>query len=101
MCGTPSVTTTSKIHAKSASMVKSELDLLAAPHTNTSILKGEFVEVKPIRDSYSAMLESQILGSDLFYLDPHSSYLTVSAKVTESDGSPLYDTLFDTYFISY
>ena len=84
-------TTVSRIHKDSPNSVTSAYDLLAPPHTDSSTLKGDYVELPPIRESKNGVVEFDMPPSDR-YVDLSQSFITVQAKVTTSAGADLSDT---------
>ena len=53
----------SKISSESADSVMSAFDLFGTPHTHTSVIKGDWVQVAPLRDTETGMLEFDVPGS--------------------------------------
>lgn len=80
------------INAQSCICVKSELDLFSVPPTQTSIEQGTYVEYHPIAPLVdSSPIEFNIPKSSEDYIDLANSFIQVSAKVTNADGSDLAD----------
>ena len=88
-----------KIHEDSDDSVLSQLDLFATPHTQTSVLKGEWTEVAPIRDSANGPLEFEIEGNTDHYIDLQNTFIQVQCVVKNADGSNLSDTTADVYVV--
>ncbi len=68
--------------------VKSELDLFALPPTQTSIEHGSYVDYHPIATiAEDAPIEFFVPGTGEDYLDTANTYLHLSAKITNADGT--------------
>lgn len=69
---------------------KSELDLFAAPHLQTSIEKGYWVECFPVSNlTDSGPIEFNVPGSGEEYGDLRQAWLYVKAKVVKANGDNL------------
>ena len=79
----------SKISPESSDSIMAGFDIFATPHTHTSVLKGDWTEVPPVRDSTDGMLEFNIPGSSDLYTDLHNTYLYVVVSVKRSNGDAL------------
>ena len=91
----------SRIHKDSLNSVNSSLDLLAPP-TETSVLKGDYIELPPVRESKSGVVEFKFQPSER-YVDLSQSFMTATVKVTTADGNNLSntDTAVKVFPISY
>ena len=79
-------------HSRYQECTKSELDLFAAPHIQTSIEKAQWVEYFPISNiTESGPVEFNISGSGEEYTDLRQAWLYVKVKVTKDDGGNLVD----------
>ena len=79
-------------HSRYQECTKSELDLFAAPHLQTSIEKAQWVEYFPISNiTESGPVEFNISGSGEEYTDLRQAWLYVKVKVTKDDGGNLVD----------
>jgi hypothetical protein len=79
----------SKISAESEDSINSAFDIFSTPHTHTSILRGDFVDVHPIRESKNGTLEFEVPGSSLQYLDLSHTRLELTVEVRKADGTAL------------
>ena len=78
------------VHHESQECTKSELDLFSIPATQTSIIKGQWIEYHPISNiTDSGPIEFNISGSGEEYLDLAKTQLFVKAKITKANGSAL------------
>ena len=84
-------TTVSRIHKDSLNSVNSSLDLLAPPHTETSVLKGDYIELPPVRESKNGVVEFKFPPSER-YVDLSQSFITATARVTTAAGNNLSNT---------
>ena len=80
------------ISKHSCECTKSELDLFSVPPTQTSILKGQWVQYNPLTNIVdSDSIEFNITGSTEHYLDLAHTLLNVKAKVVNENGTDLGD----------
>ena len=78
------------VHRQSCEGVKSELDLLAVPPTQTSIEDDRWVEHQPLTSLDSGgPIEFVIPGTGDAYLDLANTYLLIRAKVFRGVGTDL------------
>jgi len=74
----------------SCECIKSELDLFSVPPTQTSIEETSYKKFYPISSLITnAPIEFQIGASDQEYLDLQQSYLYLTCRITDGDGSAL------------
>ena len=78
-----------KLSKDSPDSVHSQLDLFAPPYTQTSILKGDWFEETPVRESPNGVIEFDLSSSSDGYLDLSNSFFAVHAKVLKDDGSDI------------
>ena len=81
----------SRIHKDFLNSVNSSLDLLAPPHTGTSVLKGDYIELPPVRESKNGVVEFKFPPSER-YVDLSQSFMTVTARVVTGAGPNLSNT---------
>jgi hypothetical protein len=80
------------IHNLSCECTKAELDHFSLPPTQTSVEYGEWKRYKPVAAiSSDAPLEFHVTGSSEEYTDVSQTFLFVSVKLTQCDGSDLTD----------
>ena len=80
------------VHQQSCEGLKSELDLLSVPTTQTSIESGQWVEHQPLTAlDAGGSLEFLIPGPGDDYLDLSSVRLYVRARVVKGNGTDLED----------
>lgn len=79
----------SKVHADSDDSVLSQLDLFAMPHTQTSVLSGDWVETPPVKDSPFGTLEFDVESGGSDYLDLQNTLLHVQCRVKNANGTPI------------
>src|SRR6218665_4048887 len=78
------------IHPQSCECTKSELDLFAAPLTQTSIESGNYVEYNLIATiSQETPIEFSITGAGQDYLDLASTQLYVKAQIIKANNDPI------------
>ena len=78
------------IDSKSCICVNSELDLFGVPPTQTSVKHGTTVEYHPVAALIdSSPIEFNVPGSGEDYVDLANSFLHVTAKITNGDGTDL------------
>ena len=71
---------------------KSETDLFSVPPTQTSILKGQWIQYNPLTNIVdSDSIEFNVTGSSAHYLDLAHSMINVKAKIVNEDGTDLAD----------
>ena len=77
-------------HPKSQLCHKSELDLFLAPHVQSSIERGQFIEYFPVSNiTESSPIEFCVPGSGDELTDLRSSWVYIKAKITKSNGTDL------------
>ena len=80
------------INKHSCECTKSELDLFAVPPTQTSILKGQWVQFNPLTNVVdSDLIEFNVTGSTEHYLDLAHTIFNVRAKIVKENGTDLED----------
>ena len=78
------------VHRQSCEGVKSELDILAVPPTQTCIEEGRWVDHQPLTSLDSGgPIEFVIPGTGDAYLDLANTYLLIRAKVVRGVGADL------------
>ena len=78
------------VHHESNECSKSELDLFSIPPTQTSIIKGQWIEYHPLSNiTDSGPIEFNVSGSGDEYLDLARTQLYVKAKITKANGTAL------------
>ncbi|KAK3746089.1 hypothetical protein QZH41_004626 [Actinostola sp. cb2023] len=79
-------------HPKSQSCHKSELDLFLAPHVQSNIDRGQFIEYFPVSNiTDSGPIEFSIPGSGDELTDLRSSWIYLKVKITKGNGTNLED----------
>lgn len=79
----------SLINSLSSPVVRGQVDLFKVPPTDTTVESTFFAEFKPvvnIQDS-DAKIEFRISGNSTQYLDLNDSFLFLTVKVVDKDGS--------------
>jgi hypothetical protein len=80
------------IHNLSCECTKAELDHFSLPPTQTSVETGEWKRYKPVASiSSDAPLEFHVTGSSEEYTDVSQTFLLVTVKLTQGDGTDLTD----------
>jgi hypothetical protein len=83
---------TSLIHHLSCECTKNELDLFQVPLTQSSVVEGSWVRVKPIDAiSQDAPLELHVTAQSEEYIDPSQTQLFIKCKILKEDHSALTD----------
>ena len=78
------------VHHDTIECTKSELDLFTVPTTQTSIIKGQWIEYHPLSNiTDSGPIEFNVSGSGEEYLDLARTQLYVKAKITKPNGAAL------------
>ena len=78
------------IHKQSCECTKSELDLFSIPATQTSIVKGNWIQYHPLTNIIeNGPIEFNIEGTMNNYIDLSNSMLHVRAQIMDSQGQPL------------
>ena len=80
------------VHHDSIGCTKSELDFFTVPTTQTSIIKGQWIEYHPLSNiTDSGPIEFNVSGSRTGeeYLDQVRTQLYVKAKITKPNGATL------------
>ena len=79
-------------HPKSQLCHKSELDLFLAPHIQSSIERGQFIEYFPVSNiTESSPIEFCVPGSGDELTDLRNSWVYIKAKITKRNGADLED----------
>ncbi len=77
------------VHDHSAECASSQLDIFSLPPTQTSILQGQWTAHHPVSTiTDTGPLEFVVSGTDE-YINLSDSYLQISAKITNADGSDI------------
>lgn len=78
----------------SCECVKSELDLLALPPTQTSIEHGDWVQYKPLASlTDDSPIEFVVPGHGDEYIDLSLTMLNIQARILKSDGTKIEDSV--------
>ena len=78
------------VHYESQECTKSELDLFTIPATQTSIIKGQWIEYHPLSNiTDTGPIELNVSGTGEEYLDLAKTQLFVKAKITKANGDNL------------
>ena len=78
------------VHRESQECTKSELDLFTIPATQTSIIKGQWIEYHPLSNiTDTGPIEFNVSGTGEEYLDLAKTQLFVKAKITKANGDNL------------
>ena len=79
----------SKLDHESADSVESAFEVFSVPHSHTSTIKAEWVEVQPERENTGGVIEFDVPGSDDLYTDLNQTFLEVEVKIRLANGDEL------------
>ena len=79
----------SKLDHESADSVESAFEVFSVPHSHTSTVKAEWVEVQPERENTGGIIEFDVPGSDDLYTDLNQTFLEVEVKIKLANGNNL------------
>ena len=79
----------SKLDHESSDSVESAFEVFSVPHSHTSTVKAEWVEVQPERENTGGIIEFDVPGSDDLYTDLNQTFLEVEVKIKLANGNNL------------